>query len=291
MAYASRGCISPSQDLVYCRPIKSMFVGPASDALSFPQELIPDFLRGTDRSWFHGISSNQMNPYGCKYITNPNGFMSTAMSTISERLRKERKKLGLSQGEFAERLGVHRNTQARYERGEREPDTAYLEAIQTLGIDAFFVLTGARKGFSKEEIEAMPSERIHAFEVNSCTNDMRFVLDLLGISDKQWFDIARKSARRFPFSPDVPGFFSQDRQFAQEVAKASPVVRELLEGAASLDSTLLAEILERIESASSETVLSPNKKAQTAALLYRSFKVGGKIDPAIIEEAVRLASS
>ncbi len=32
------------------------------------------------------------------------------------------------------------------------------------------------------------------------------------------------------------------------------------------------------------------KKAQAVAMLYRAFKASGKVDPAMIEEAVKLAA-
>lgn len=46
--------------------------------------------------------------------------------TLSERLKGERKKAGLSQKEFAEKLGLNARTYASYERGERDISTALL---------------------------------------------------------------------------------------------------------------------------------------------------------------------
>lgn len=56
-----------------------------------------------------------------------------------DRLREERVALGLKQEEFAQLGGVNRNTQGSYEKGELNPDTAYLTAVATAGVDVFYV--------------------------------------------------------------------------------------------------------------------------------------------------------
>lgn len=66
-------------------------------------------------------------------------------SSSGERLRDERVRLGLSQEDLALAGGVNRNTQGSYERGARNPDTAYLSAVASLGVDTVFVLTGQKR--------------------------------------------------------------------------------------------------------------------------------------------------
>lgn len=63
---------------------------------------------------------------------------------MGDRLREERIRLDLSQEDLAQAGGVNRNTQGSYERGARNPDTAYLTGVAALGIDTVFVLTGQR---------------------------------------------------------------------------------------------------------------------------------------------------
>lgn len=63
---------------------------------------------------------------------------------VGERLKEERRRLGMSKVEFAKRIGVHRNTQTNYESGEREPDAAYLEAAEQIGVSLSYVLEGER---------------------------------------------------------------------------------------------------------------------------------------------------
>nr|WP_157641624.1 helix-turn-helix transcriptional regulator [Burkholderia ubonensis] len=68
--------------------------------------------------------------------------LSTRTTTIGERLRLERKRLGHSQTQFAELAGVHKNAQGNYEGDLRRPDADYLVQIASIGVDVLFVLTG-----------------------------------------------------------------------------------------------------------------------------------------------------
>lgn len=63
---------------------------------------------------------------------------------IAERLREERKRLGLTQERFGAEGGVGKLAQLNYEKGERSPDAAYLSAIALAGVDVSYVLTGER---------------------------------------------------------------------------------------------------------------------------------------------------
>lgn len=73
---------------------------------------------------------------------------------FSARLRDERKRLDMNQTEFAKAAGVHLNSQSRYEKGERAPDTAYLGAIAQIGVDMRFLLTGERGDDLQGELSA-----------------------------------------------------------------------------------------------------------------------------------------
>lgn len=70
---------------------------------------------------------------------------------LSGRLKEERDRLGLTQQELADRMGVSRKTQINYESGLREPDASYLSAFSALGGDVLFVLTGQRPLVAREE--------------------------------------------------------------------------------------------------------------------------------------------
>ncbi len=66
------------------------------------------------------------------------------MSKFGDRLKEERKRLGLNQTDFAAFAGVTTETQSNYERGSRKPDSEYLEAIAMHDVDVAYVLTGHR---------------------------------------------------------------------------------------------------------------------------------------------------
>lgn len=66
------------------------------------------------------------------------------MSTIGERLKEERERLGLSQPAFAAIGGAGKHSQINYEAGRRSPDGEYFSAIAKHGVDVLYVLTGMR---------------------------------------------------------------------------------------------------------------------------------------------------
>lgn len=66
------------------------------------------------------------------------------MNTFCDRLKEERKRLGLNQSEFAILGGVQKTAQLNYESGKREPDVAYLLKLESHGVDAAYILTGVR---------------------------------------------------------------------------------------------------------------------------------------------------
>ena len=61
-----------------------------------------------------------------------------------ERLREEREKTGRSQTDFGKAAGVSRGTQKAYELESSSPDLRYFCALQDLGVDVHYVLTGSR---------------------------------------------------------------------------------------------------------------------------------------------------
>jgi len=83
---------------------------------------------------------------------------------LGERLREERDRLGLNQEELGQIGGVNRNTQGKYEKGERSPDSDYMAAAAAAGVDVLYVLTGARataaaEGLSADEAKVLEQYR------------------------------------------------------------------------------------------------------------------------------------
>ncbi|KUM45032.1 helix-turn-helix domain-containing protein [Pseudomonas sp. EpS/L25] len=76
---------------------------------------------------------------------------------LGDRLRQERDRLQLTQDELGQLGGVNRNSQGKYEKGERNPDSVYLEAVAAAGVDVLYVLTGKRQPL--EEVSLAPDEQ------------------------------------------------------------------------------------------------------------------------------------
>lgn len=93
------------------------------------------------------------------------------MGSIGGRIREERKKLQLSQADFAKTAGCSRNAQAIYERNESLPGAAYLLSLHGMGIDTLYILTGHRTPdigeVSNDEIELIKLFRAAPLAVKS----------------------------------------------------------------------------------------------------------------------------
>ncbi|OWY28122.1 hypothetical protein CEJ42_15990 [Herbaspirillum robiniae] len=66
---------------------------------------------------------------------------------IHERLRSERLRLNLAQGELARIGEVAKQTQVNYESGLRVPNVEYLVRVQAEGVDIDYVISGQREQF------------------------------------------------------------------------------------------------------------------------------------------------
>lgn len=53
-------------------------------------------------------------------------------------------RIGLSQDQLAQMVGITRKSQQRYEAAESAPDVSYLQAVEQAGIDSQYVLNGRR---------------------------------------------------------------------------------------------------------------------------------------------------
>jgi transcriptional regulator with XRE-family HTH domain len=83
------------------------------------------------------------------------------MKDFNKRLREERKRLGLNQDKFAVLGGVTKDTQLNYENASRKPDSDYLSAIASAGVDVLYLLTGeyASSALSDYEKELLSGYR------------------------------------------------------------------------------------------------------------------------------------
>lgn len=75
---------------------------------------------------------------------------------IGQRLKAERQRLHMTQGELAERGGVSKTSQVNYEGGSRAPDAIYLAAVAQAGVDVSFVITGQSVQSTPYDIVLVP---------------------------------------------------------------------------------------------------------------------------------------
>jgi len=230
------------------------------------------------------------------------------MSKLGERLKEERVRLGLSQSAFATRLGIHRNTQIKYESGAREPDSSYLEAIGKAGVDVSYVMGHSKLTPGQKLDAALYSYKVGTTgerETDIFGNEIPglearygggegigwLFLCALGISEADWNRIAEKLIRLD--ESGVPMIDGSDPAWGREIVRASSLIQGVVAEASALDSSLLTGVLEGVDLALSpqRKLIEPSKKAQAVTMLYRASKGSGKVDQAMIDEAVKLAAT
>lgn len=89
-------------------------------------------------------------------------------TTIHDRLRIERERLGLSQAAVYQRLVVSKGTYIKYESGETSPTARHLAVLDQMGFDIYFVVVGER---SANELGAEYSNLISAY--SQCSDELR----------------------------------------------------------------------------------------------------------------------
>ena len=95
--------------------------------------------------------------------------------TIGDRLKEERQRIGLNQTLMAEKCGVTKNTQLAYEKGERNPDTAYLAHAAPLGVDLLYVVIGERKPRPTDSISGDVAKFLEVYQqVSETDRDLLF---------------------------------------------------------------------------------------------------------------------
>ena len=204
------------------------------------------------------------------------------MTTQGARIRDARVNLGLTQAEFAKRCGVHRQSQLNYELDKRHPSEAYLDALEELGIDSIYVMTGAYRS------DHYLYPELYNYLMFAVLNELGYSEEEAGLC-LQLFEIKLKKITPTDESSD------ETRAWTKEVAsilfRDSGKISDLVNHAAELDSTLLGEVLAAVDSELLKRpgTLSSEKKGRLVASTYRNAKVQGKIDLKLLAEAVSLA--
>lgn len=107
---------------------------------------------------------------------------------VNERLKKLRKALDLTQQEFADRIGIKRNTMGQYEIGRNEPIDAVVMAIcKEFKVNEKWLRTGEGEMFIKQSRDEEMAELIG--ELMSQEDDSfkkRLVSGLLALDENGW---------------------------------------------------------------------------------------------------------
>ena len=81
-----------------------------------------------------------------------------AGETIAARLQQERKRLGLTIGQLADKAGVDRLALMKFEEGEFAPDAKALQQLHAVGVDVGYVLLSLRAGAAGGDAGAVGSD-------------------------------------------------------------------------------------------------------------------------------------
>lgn len=213
------------------------------------------------------------------------------MTGLGKRLAEERKRLGLSQSAFADLIGVSFSSQRRYEDGRSSPDTLYLDSLRKHGVDVEYVISGrakqSAKGYNSDTLVEFGLAiaklyQISPEELNGLAHSVSEAMKGVEEPDsmEMWAIEKRLTSYEAAFFVHTSEFFSNRLKSIQAIGDD-----------AALDPLLLAKVISGVESALAcgQKCLEPRKKAQAMVMLYRAFKASGKVDQAMIEEAVKLA--
>ncbi len=95
---------------------------------------------------------------------------------FGERLKSERKRLGLNQEAFGMLCGVKLIAQSNYESGKRSPDANYLQKAHQAGVDVGYLLTGQPTDLPVSTEEVYLLQRFRTLSDNQKQVIMKFLI-------------------------------------------------------------------------------------------------------------------
>lgn len=204
------------------------------------------------------------------------------MSTQGTRIRDAREKLGLTQEEFAKRCGVHRRSQVNYELDRRHPGEAYLDALDAMGIDSVYIMSGEHRS------DYVKYPTLYRYL-------LIYLLEALGYSEHDSLLILHgfeESIKKIT-KTDESSRSSNDltRGIASRLLSESKTISSIISKAADLDSVVLGNVLDAVETELSKqsVSLSNEKKGRLVSTIYRNAIDQGHIDTRTLCDAVALA--
>ena len=107
---------------------------------------------------------------------------------MNERIKELRKELKLTQQEFADRIGIKRNTIANYESGRNEPVDSVISLIcKQFNVDENWLRTGEGEMFIKQTRDEQIASFIGTIQSNEDDSfKKRFVSMLSALDESDW---------------------------------------------------------------------------------------------------------
>jgi len=138
--------------------------------------------------WFHDFLLT--TPLFCAIISLQVG----GGTILNERIKKLRKELDLTQQEFADRIGVKRNTIATYEIGRNTPLDAVIASIcKEFNVSETWLRTGVGEMFVKQDRESELTLMVKKLLSGESSGfKTRFISVLAGLKVEQWLVLEEK---------------------------------------------------------------------------------------------------
>lgn len=86
---------------------------------------------------------------------------------LGERLKEERFRVAMQQIDLADACGVSRGGLLKWEKGEAAPNATALAAMDALGIDVLYVVTGRRSAASEDTLAPAEKDLLSAWRGGS----------------------------------------------------------------------------------------------------------------------------
>lgn len=189
---------------------------------------------------------------------------------LAHRLKEERERLGLSQSEFAKRMGVHRNTLVRYESGEREPDSNFLARVGDIGVDPGYLLFGRKTDpISMYQLGASRVLPLIAERAGLCSGSLLTLLLLAAEEEAHlWGPTVELSGAKQVNWPELIDAFFEDGALLERV------------------------FYETLKVSHDKGLKIPyNKRARAIGVIFRSaVAAGGAIDPKLVDDTLTLVA-
>jgi transcriptional regulator with XRE-family HTH domain len=184
--------------------------------------------------------------------------------SIGVRIASARKELGFSQAAFAKRVGVSLSSQKRYEKDERDPDTAYLSAISKAGVNIAFILTGEQQ--PDLSLELMGAHHV----IDVIQTFLGFGKGCMAREFQEAAGAASRGSALFWKNPDQNG---------EEAERLDQALGALLQRSpALLDRWKLEDVIERVAFVEDarNLALTPRERARTVLAVYEKERATGR---------------